>query len=159
MERRFSLLRISVRLSVLAILCASLAFLWNDSKVTADSGTTCSQCDSNATTGLSTCSATRDSCLQDCQLNHPNDPFCSDHCYTNYDNCTNTTWTNYDNCLYGFTDFSGLCEVTGSGGTPPPSGRGRTPCDFACRDQMMDCRANGGTTCGEDYNACKLSCG
>ena len=159
MEHRFSLLRLSWRLSVLAILCAAFAYLGTDSRVLADGGTTCIQCDSNAATGVSNCGATRDSCIQNCQTNQPNNPTCQDNCYNNYNNCSNTTWTNYDNCLYGFTDFSGLCAITGSGGTPPPSGRGRTPCDFACRDQMLDCRENDGTTCGEDYNACKLSCG
>lgn len=159
MEHRFSLFRLSVRLSALVILCASLAFFWAESRVAADGMTTCPQCDSNNVNGLSTCMATRDSCLQDCQTNHPGDSFCTDRCSTNYNNCTETSWTNYDNCLYGFLDGSGLCAVTGSGGTPPPSGRGRTPCDFACRDQMMDCRANDGMTCGSDYNDCKLSCG
>jgi hypothetical protein len=159
MAHRFSLLRLAWRLSVLAILSASLTYLWADSKALADLNTTCYQCDSNNVTTLSNCSATLDSCLQDCQNNHPNDPFCPDHCYTNYDTCTTNSWNTYDNCLYGFTDNSGLCAITGSGGTPPPSGKGRTPCDNACKANLLDCMQNNGTTCGADYNECSLSCG
>jgi hypothetical protein len=159
MEYRFSLFRLSVRLSTLAILCASLAFVWAESKVNADGMTTCIQCDSNNVNGLSTCSSTRDSCINNCSTMPSPPPGCTDTCWTRYNNCTAATWSNYDNCLYGFTDGSGLCAITGTGGTPPPSGRGKTPCDFACRDQMLDCRANDGMTCGEDYNSCKLGCG
>lgn len=158
MEHRFSLFRLSVRLSVLAILCASLAFLWAESKVVADSMTTCIQCDSNNATGLANCGSTRNSCINNCST-MGNPPGCTDACWNNYNNCTNNTWNNYDNCLYGFSDSSGICEITGTGGTPPPSGRGKTPCDFACRQMMLDCRANDGDTCGSDFNDCKLGCG
>lgn len=158
MEHRFSVFRLSVRLSALAVLCASLAFVWAESKVNADSMTTCIQCDSNNVNGLSTCSSTLTSCNNNCAAaGYPTG--CTTTCSNNYSTCVATSWNNYDNCLYGFTDGSGLCAITGTGGTPPPSGRGKTQCDFACRDQMLDCRANEGMTCGEDYNACKLSCG
>jgi hypothetical protein len=159
MQHRFSLFRLSVRLSALAILCASLAVIWSESKVLADLNTTCSACDSNNLTTQSNCGSQRDSCLQDCQTNHPGDSICTDRCWNNYYTCSNNGWNTYDNCLYGFTDNSGLCAVTGSGGTPPPSGKGRTACDNACKQQMLDCRSEGGTTCGEEYNDCSLSCG
>jgi hypothetical protein len=84
---------------------------------------------------------------------------CLTNCGNTYDNCVNSTWNGYDNCLYGFTDFTGLCSIVYQAGYPPPSGRGRTPCDFACRDDMMECRQNGGDDCGQTYNDCKLSCG
>ncbi|HZI48604.1 MAG TPA: hypothetical protein VFD75_12465 [Pyrinomonadaceae bacterium] len=156
MEHRFSLFRISVRLSALAILCASLAVIWSESKVMADLNTTCIQCDSNNATTQANCGSQRDSCINQCQ---PGDSICTDHCWNVYYTCSNNGWTGYDNCLYGFTDNSGLCAVTGQGGSPPPSGKGRTPCDNACKQQMLDCRSAGGTTCGEEFNDCKLSCG
>lgn len=158
MEHRSSWRRLGWRLSILAILCASVVYLGADSKVLADMNTPCYQCDQNTVNSLSTCSANLNSCLQDCQTNHPNDPFCPDQCNNNYDTCTNNTWNTYDNCLYGFLDNSGLCEITTGGGTVV-SGKGRTPCDNACKDQMLDCRANGGTDCGAEFNDCKLSCG
>lgn len=155
MVSKSSWLKLIWRLCMLAILSMSVAYLWADSKVVADSNTTCIACDSNNATGHANCGSQRESCINQCP---PGDQICTDHCWNVYCTCSNNTWTAYDNCLYGFTDFTGLCAIS-SGGTPPPSGRGRTPCDFACRDQMMDCRANGGENCGEDYNSCVLSCG
>lgn len=158
MGHRFSLLRLTWRLGVLAILCASLAYLWADSKVLADMNTSCYTCDYNNATSLSNCGGTRDSCLNQCQQNG-NPPGCTDTCWNNYNSCTNSTWNNYDNCLYGFLDNSGLCAITGSGGSPPPAGHYRTPCDNACKQQMLDCRAEGGTDCGATFNECSLTCG
>jgi hypothetical protein len=149
-------LKLIWRLCALAILCGTVGYLWGDTKVVADMNTTCSACDSNNVTGQSNCGGSRDSCLNACQQG---DTVCQNNCWNSYYTCSNNTWNTYDNCLYGFLDNSGLCAITNQQGTPPPPGRGRTPCDFACRDQMLDCRQNDGTTCGEDYNACVLSCG
>ena len=66
MEYRSSVFSLSVRLSALAILCASLAFVWAESKVNADGMTTCIQCDSNNVNGLSNCSSTLTSCNNNC---------------------------------------------------------------------------------------------
>jgi hypothetical protein len=162
MAHQSSWLKLFGRLCILAVLCASVVYLATESKVVADSSTTCIRCDQNNVVGLSNCNGNRDSCYQQCTIvaapNPPN-PACIATCDNQYLICQTNTWNTYDNCLYGFTDFSGLCSITAIAGLPPPSGRGRTPCDFACRDQLRECSANGGTSCGEDYNVCVLSCG
>jgi hypothetical protein len=154
-----SWLKLIWRLCILAILCASVAHLWADSKAVADSGTICYQCDQNNANGQSNCIYQRDTCISQCHSNPSPPPNCITNCETSYDTCRNNTWNGYDNCLYGFTNYTGLCSIVSQPGYPPPSGRGRTPCDNACRDQMLECRQNGGETCGQEFNDCKLSCG
>jgi len=156
MANRFGWLKLISRVCVLAILSGTLIDVWTGPKVRADSETTCIQCDQNNVNTLSNCSYNRDVCIAQCV---PGDSICTGRCDNTYVNCQNGSWNNYDSCLYGWTDFSGLCSVVSQSGYPPPSGLGRTPCDFACRDQMFECRQNGGATCGEEYNDCKLSCG
>jgi hypothetical protein len=155
MAHQSSWLKLFGRLCILAVLCASVVYLATESKVVADSSTTCIRCDQNNVNGLSNCSANLNAELAAAGT----DPIRIAAAYAHYEICQTNTWNTYDNCLYGFTDFSGLCSITAIAGLPPPSGRGRTPCDFACRDQLRECSANGGTTCGEDYNVCVLSCG
>ncbi len=152
---------------------SGLIYLSAGPTVRADSGTTCIQCDQNNVNGLSNCSANQSTCNSNCNnqynacVNGGGDPTacansqntCLTNCGNTYDNCVNSSWNGYDNCLYGFMDFSGICSIVSQPGYPPPSRRGRTPCDFACRDDMLECRQNGGDTCGQEYNDCKLTCG
>lgn len=155
MANRFGWLKLISRVCVLAILSATLIYVWTGSKVRADSEINCIQCDQNNVNGLSNCSYNHTLCIAQCP---PNDPICEGRCNDAYFNCQNSTWNNYDNCLYGWLDASGLCSVQYGTPHPPNSGLGRTPCDYACSDQMFECRRNGGKTCGQEYNDCKLGC-
>jgi hypothetical protein len=155
-RNRYPWLRLIWRLCALAVMCAATASLWDVSSARADSGTTCAQCDSNNATTQANCRSTYDACIQSCNSNpYPN---CTYNCQNNYANCQDSGWTTYDNCLYGFTDFSGVCSVSNQSGQTY-TGRGKTPCDYACYDQMRDCRENDGETCGEEFESCKLGCG
>jgi len=158
LAQRILWLRLIGRLCALAVMCAAIAYFWDGMRAQADSGTTCIQCDSNNATTQANCRATRDACVQNCN-NNPSPPInCVYNCESAYANCRDGGWSTYDNCLDGFTDYSGVCAVTDQSGQTA-TGKGRTPCDDACYDQMRDCRQNDGETCGEDFNSCKLGCG
>lgn len=157
MANRVHWLRLIWRLCILAILCGAAAYLWDGSKARADSGTYCAQCDWNNATAQADCQSQYNNCIQGC--NSSTDPNCSTNCANAYSTCRQNGWTSYDNCLYGSTDFSGICTVNYGGSGQTYSGRGKTQCDYACRDAMYDCRDNGGETCGEDFESCKLGCG
>lgn len=174
MKTRLVWLKVISRVCALLVLVVAVVYLWAGPRVKGDSNTTCAQCDQNNVNSLSDCSANESSCYSSCSSEHTvclNQGSSSDICDNEYDaciqrcanirsNCQNTTWNNYDNCLYGFSDWSGLCSI--STATNPNAGpfpcQHRTPCDNDCRDMMLDCRANGGETCGQDYNDCKISC-
>src|SRR2546430_13988930 len=145
--KRFFGLKLISRVCALAILSAALFYAWSGS-TRADSGTLCFQCDQNNVNSLSDCSVQFTSCNSGCDAglfsclsaggSSCNFEYlvCLDRCSNNYSNCQSRTWNTYDNCLFGFTDFTGLCSIVNGTPNPPPSGRGRTPCDFACRDSM-----------------------
>jgi hypothetical protein len=173
MKTRLVWLKVISRVCALLVLVVAVVYLWTGPRVRGDSNTTCVQCDQNNVNGLSDCYATLNSCNSACETQYQaclnagggsncdnGRDYCLQNCSTNHSNCQQSTWTNYDNCLYGFTDFSGLCSI--STAQNPNAGpwpcQHRTPCDNDCRDMMFDCRANGGESCGQDYNDCKLSC-
>jgi len=159
--KRFFRLKLTARVCTLAILAAALFYAWSGTNVRADSNTTCIQCDTNYFNNRQDCNANYSNAQQACfqALNGCQNSGGTD-CSTQYDNCLNAASSStYDNCTTGFTDFTGLCSVVYGTPNPPPSGRGRTPCDFACRDDLFECLQNGGDTCGQEYNDCKLTCG
>ncbi len=171
MVNTFDWLRLISRVCILAILTGTLVYEFAGTRVQA--ATTCIQCDQNYIDGLDSCNAQRSSCISNCNTDYnacinagqsgtcPEDyDACLQRCSNNYDSCNFTAGQTYDRCLGLTADATELCSVdyAASVQSRPYSGQGRTACDNGCRDDLNDCRANGGTSCGQNYNDCKVNC-
>lgn len=134
--------RVVWRLLILATLTGCLLFVTSDQKLEAALAT-CTSCDTNFST-----------CDSNCWTNHnicQNSSTPSSTCWSNYQTCRDGCFNTYAFCL-------GSCTFDGGGSTPSTCGRGRTPCELACRSARGECINQGGTNCGEEFQSCNEAC-
>lgn len=133
--------RIVWRLAMLATLTGCLLFFTSDrNSVTAFA--TCTTCDTN----YSICEGNCHTDYNNCRINNPDS-----YCLPILNSCRDGCFSTYAGCI-------GTCSFDSGGISNPACGRGRTQCELDCMDGRQDCVANGGTTCGQDYQSCVEGC-